>query len=68
MVASCKSEELVQDFKMTWIPHALDYKNKKVIRFNGLTGSFEGAEGKPGVEFDSTTGIYKVNVSFWTEK
>ena len=51
---------------MTWVPHHL-YKERKVIRFNGLTGSFEGAEGKPGVEFDVTTGIFKVNVIVYYE-
>ncbi|KAE9556766.1 hypothetical protein FO519_000172 [Halicephalobus sp. NKZ332] len=60
-LADCRGGSLVQDFKMTWVPHHL-HPEKKNIRFNGLSGSFEGAEGKPGVEFDATTGIYKVNI------
>jgi len=60
-LATCRGGSLSQDFQMTWVPHHL-YKERKVIRFNGLTGSFEGAEGKPGVEFDVTTGLFKVNI------
>uniref|UniRef100_A0A7E4ZYB2 AUDH_Cupin domain-containing protein n=2 Tax=Panagrellus redivivus TaxID=6233 RepID=A0A7E4ZYB2_PANRE len=55
--SDCRGEALVQDFRMTWEQHPVERLTKN-IRFNGLTGSFAGAEGKPGVEFDATTGKY----------
>lgn len=46
---------------MTWIPHSFE-PDAKTIKFNGLSGSFAGAEGKPGVEFIKSIGEYKVDV------
>ncbi|TKR61133.1 hypothetical protein L596_028286 [Steinernema carpocapsae] len=46
------SSLLSQDFKMEWI--AGDAPNTKKIQFTGLTGSFAGGQGCPGVVRDSS--------------
>uniref|UniRef100_A0AC34FLP2 Uncharacterized protein n=1 Tax=Panagrolaimus sp. ES5 TaxID=591445 RepID=A0AC34FLP2_9BILA len=60
-LSEANGEALIQDFRMTWSTHLFD-KNSNSLRFNGLTGSFAGAEGKPGVEYNKINGEYKVDV------
>jgi ureidoglycolate hydrolase len=59
-LSECNGEALVQDFRMIWSTHLFD-KNSNTLRFNGLSGSFAGAEGKPGVEFNKISNEYKVD-------
>ena len=52
---------LEQDFLLRWEPGG-DETYQEIV-FNGLTGSFAGNEGRPGVEFYPEMGEYRVNVS-----
>uniref|UniRef100_A0A914C7I2 Ureidoglycolate hydrolase n=1 Tax=Acrobeloides nanus TaxID=290746 RepID=A0A914C7I2_9BILA len=51
---------LEQDFRLNWEPDSSgEYQE---IIFHGLTGSFAGNEGRPGVEFHPESGEYHVNL------
>uniref|UniRef100_A0A0K0E651 SH2 domain-containing protein n=1 Tax=Strongyloides stercoralis TaxID=6248 RepID=A0A0K0E651_STRER len=51
-----KSKKLSQMFKMSWV-NSEETKNLE-IKFNGLSGSFEGGEGKPGVIYNDNKKDY----------
>ncbi|CAD5222815.1 unnamed protein product [Bursaphelenchus okinawaensis] len=50
---------LEQDFQMSWVPNG---EGAYELVFKGLSGSFAGDEGKPGVEYNPELGIYKANL------
>ena len=51
---------LEQEFKISWLDvDATKFKHKM---FNGLSGSYEGKNEKLGIEFNSVTNEYSVDV------
>ncbi|CAD5232186.1 unnamed protein product [Bursaphelenchus xylophilus] len=50
---------LEQDFQMSWVSNG---EGNFELVFKGLSGSFAGDEGKPGVEYSPELGIYKANL------
>lgn len=53
---------LEQDFQMSW--EAGEEGTQELV-FKGLSGSFAGDSGKPGVEYSQELGVYKANVRFF---
>uniref|UniRef100_A0A0N5A3T6 SH2 domain-containing protein n=1 Tax=Parastrongyloides trichosuri TaxID=131310 RepID=A0A0N5A3T6_PARTI len=51
-----KSAKLIQTFKMSWT--TMPESGNLQIQFNGLTGSFAGAEGNPGVVYEKENNEY----------
>lgn len=49
---------------MTWAPDPTGAFSE--LRFNGISGALEGAEGRPGVEYHPENGVYKANVGLHT--
>ena len=59
------SGPLEQSFQMSWHPKSGGEDGRVELVFNGLSGSFLGDEGRPGVEYTPSNSVYKANVSFF---
>lgn len=56
---------LEQDFLVTWRPASDGSLDNLELEFEGLSGSFVGEKGRPGVEYNTELGIYKADVCYF---